>query len=480
MYKKIFMIIMLVLCFSMVGCAGLFQDEEKTVVSEDLGVLIWPETELSHMIPKPEAEKGKIEQLSNDVFALYIGEVSESYFEKYVTDCIALGFNKNFSYSNNIFSGKNDTGYSLFMRFNNKIMYIKLESPNVQNNENKDDNTGNNENINTSTQSIYTLGMGVVVSLGNGWNAIEVDSTVAAVVLDQDGKIVACRIDALQNKATVDYEGYLTHSNGISKAELKEGYNMAAALNYGMDWNGDGIVKEWYLQAQAFENYVVGMTVAEVEAMPLQTMDNGYIISAEDALLSAGCTIQIAEFKDAVVKACEDDQYMTFSTDEDFTLGVAVKGYLDAGSRGANDGIGEARLYSDYACSVVVDGKIVAALNDSIQPRISFSSDLIDVQLTYKGTKRELKEQYNLGIAVNFGSNYDPNGDGVVLEWYLQSAEFSNYVVGMTAAEVANLETAENYLGSQMSTDDDLLAAGCTIQITEMQAVVATSAQNAR
>ena len=71
-------------------------------------------------------------------------------------------------------------------------------------------------------------------------------------------------------------------------------------------------------------------------------------------------------------------------------------------------------------------------------------------------------------------------GNATVKEWYEQFAEFSKYVVGMTAAEVANLETAENFFGHQMSTDDDLLAAGCTIQITEMKEIVAKSATNAR
>ena len=79
-----------------------------------------------------------------------------------------------------------------------------------------------------------------------------------------------------------------------------------------------------------------------------------------------------------------------------------------------------------------------------------------------------------------FGQSMDWNNDGKVLEWYLQSQAFSAHVVGMTGAEVAAMETATNSIGYQMSTDADLLAAGCTIQITAITAVVAKSVANAR
>jgi hypothetical protein len=74
----------------------------------------------------------------------------------------------------------------------------------------------------------------------------------------------------------------------------------------------------------------------------------------------------------------------------------------------------------------------------------------------------------------------DPNGDGVVKEWYLQSEAFSKHVVGMTGAEVAAMETKANSINYQMTTDEALLAAGCTIQITAIKAVVAEAAKYAR
>ena len=74
---------------------------------------------------------------------------------------------------------------------------------------------------------VYNLGMGSVVNANEAKKGTaQIDATVAAVVTDKDGKIVACRIDALQNKA-INTEGVLESDNLISKADLKEGYHMA-------------------------------------------------------------------------------------------------------------------------------------------------------------------------------------------------------------------------------------------------------------
>ena len=329
----------------------------------------------------------------------------------------------------------------------------------------------------------YKLGMGIVVDTASSASATadkagtaQIDATVAVVVLDKDGKIVSCRLDAVQNKITVNADGTVSVPETFqTKMEKGDAYGMAAAVNYGMDWNGDGIVKEWYDQAKAFEAHVVGKTAAEVEAMATQVVEgSGYVISADEALLTAGCTIQITDFKAAVVKACNDDQAMSFKTSSEFTVGVAATS-ADSDSKDATaDADGSVQVYSDFAAAVVVDGKVIATLNDAIQPKIAITVEGEIGDTTFKGTKRELKEGYNMAA---FGT---PNVEGgTVKEWYIQSAAFSNYVVGKTATEIAGMETTlvnNHYI----SVEADLLAAGCTMQITGICAVVATAINNAR
>ena len=320
----------------------------------------------------------------------------------------------------------------------------------------------------------YKLGMGIVVSTASSKTGIaQIDATVATVVTDKDGKIVAARIDVAQNKMNVADGAVETDKTFKTKMELGKDYGMEGKV----DNDGNGVMLEWDAQAKAFETYVVGKTAAEVNAIELQEA-NGHQIAVDSALLDAGCSMQITDFMAAVVKACNDEQGMTFKTAETFTLGVAATTTAAESTAATADADGVVKMYSDFAASVVAGGKIVASLNDAIQPTIAINTLGEIVAAEFKGTKRELKEGYNMAA---YGQSMDWNGDGKVLEWYLQSAEFSKYVVGKTAAEVADLATkVVEGAGYVISADDALLTAGCTIQITSMKTVVAQSATNAR
>lgn len=324
-----------------------------------------------------------------------------------------------------------------------------------------------------SKEKEYKLGMGV--QFGDLTNA-QINATVATVVLDDAGKIVLCRIDTVQNKFAAGEEG-VTFSNLKTKMELGDDYNMA---KYGHSLVGNETVKEWYEQAKAFESWVVGKTADEVKNMKLQTMDNGYVIADEKDLLDAGCTISIEEFRDAVVKACNDDQGTTFKTAETFTLGVAANS-ADNGSSVAEDGSYTVKMNVDFGASVVAGGKILASLNDAMQPEVAVDAEgNVTGTSVGKGagvlkTKRELKEDYKMAA---HGTSLV--GNEKATEWYIQSAAFSAHVVGLTANEVLAMPTQTMSNGYVISNDKALLDAGCTMSIPGLQAVVAESVTNAR
>ena len=184
--------------------------------------------------------------------------------------------------------------------------------------------------------------------------------------------------------------------------------------------------------------------------------------------------MQITDFIAAVVAACKDEQGMSFKTASTFTLGVSANTVANESVAPTAEANGTVKMYTDFGAAVVADGKIIAALNDAIQPNITVAADGTIVEKAYKDTKRNLKEEYGMAGKV------DGNGDGVKLEWYVQSEAFSKHVVGMTGEQVANMETAANMIGYQMTTDTALLEAGCTIQITAIKAVVAEAVANAR
>ena len=320
----------------------------------------------------------------------------------------------------------------------------------------------------------YKLGMGVAFG---DFAKDQIGATVATVVTDKDGKIVLCRIDTVQNKYSAGETG-ISFTNLKTKMELGNDYNMA---KYGHSLVGNATVKEWFEQAKAFEAWVVGKTADEVKNMKLQTMENGYVIADESDLLAAGCTISIEEFRDAVVKACNDEQGTTFEAKKDsFTLGVAANS-ADNGSALVEEGGYKVKMNVDFAASVVADGKILASLNDAMQPEVVVDAEgNVTSKSVGKGegilkTKRELKEDYKMAA---FGTSLV--GNAKATEWYIQSAAFSAHIAGMTADQVKGMPTKTMDNGYVISGDQTLINAGCTMQITGIQAVVVKSVTNAR
>ena len=309
-----------------------------------------------------------------------------------------------------------------------------------------------------SSGSEYKLGMGVDLSTDSSKeNNAQVDATVAAVVTDKDGKIVACRLDVAQSKMDVTGGAVDAAKTFQTKMELGDDYGMVAYGN---------AIAEWYDQAKAFESYVVGKTAAEVEGIETVLNETGHNVATDEALL-AGCTMDITAFKAAVVKACNDEKGATF-TGKDFTLGVAAITAADESTAATDSDDAEVKMYTEYAAAVVgKDGKILAALTDATQPKITADKNGQITGAEFKGTKRELGADYGM---VAYGN--------AIAEWDAQAKAFADYTVGKTAAEVAGIETVESN-GHNVTTDETLYAS-CTMDISGMIAVIALAANYAR
>jgi predicted small lipoprotein YifL len=306
----------------------------------------------------------------------------------------------------------------------------------------------------------YTLGMGVSLNTDSSKSGnAQVDATVAAVVLDAEGKIVSCRLDCAQSKMDISEGTVDTAAEFKTKMELGDDYGMVAYGN---------AIAEWDDQAKAIEEYVVGKTAEEVTAIETVQNDHGYSVAADETLY-ASCTMQITDFINAIVKACGDVNTMSFTSDGTFTLGLAAKTSAAESTDPTADADGVVKMYTEFGAAVVgADGKILAAVNDATQPNISFDEDGEITETSFKGTKMELGDDYGM---VAYGN--------AIAEWDAQSQAFSQYVVGKTAAEVAAIETTKNDHGYSVAADETLLAS-CTIQITGMMAVIAQAAEYAR
>lgn len=156
--------------------------------------------------------------------------------------------------------------------------------------------------VDSAATTADTLKLGVVTEQSvkdasedaEGSNQIE--TTFFAAAVNAEGKIVAAASDCVQVKFTFDAAGKSTFDTAKAVASKRE-----AGANYGMsqwgtDLNGDGTVKEWHEQADAFNAATVGKTAGEINSL---LGDNGY---GNADLQTAGCTIAVSALVKAAAK----------------------------------------------------------------------------------------------------------------------------------------------------------------------------------
>ncbi|MBQ6465458.1 MAG: hypothetical protein IJJ43_04235 [Oscillospiraceae bacterium] len=306
----------------------------------------------------------------------------------------------------------------------------------------------------------YKLGMGISLNMDSSKTGnAQVDACCAAVVLDAEGKIVAAFIDVAQNKMDVTDGQVDTEKAFLTKLELGDDYNMVKFSS---------ATHEWYEQAAAFEQYVIGKTADEVAGIETVLNEEGHNVVTDEALY-ASCSISVSDFQEAIVKACNDEQGMTFTADGEFKLGLAIISTAEESVAATAEEEGVVKMYSDYAAVVVdAEGKILAALTDATQPQIKIDAAGEIGDCTFNGTKRELKEDYNM---VKFSA--------ATLEWYEQAWNFVNYAVGKTADELKASELQLNEEGHMVFVDEELYAS-VSISVDGIIDVVVKAVDNAR
>ncbi len=297
------------------------------------------------------------------------------------------------------------------------------------------------------------LGLGVSATINGYVNADELNNgsadvvaNVAAVLLDKDGKIVQCELDTVDAAAAFTADGkYVAADSFETKYEQGSNYGMVA---YG------GATKEWFEQADAFEDVVVGKTIDEVKALLGEDYYTG-----NDEVIKAGCTIGVIEFINAIEKAVANAEDSAATKDETLKLAVVVS---QSGSDASEEADGANELEMNFAAAAVnKDGKAAVVTIDTLAAEITFNT---------KGEYTGSTEAAELSTKGMLGTNYnmaaygaDLNGDGEVKEWFEQVDALEAACAGKTASEVAGLES-EGY------GVEDVQKAGCTIGITNLVA----------
>lgn len=288
-------------------------------------------------------------------------------------------------------------------------------------------------------------GLGVVSSIAkstdvkDGKGLAEADTTIAAVTVGQDGKIVKCDIDGAQTKVNFSDKGKITtplDTKFKTKDELGTEYGLKKQSKLGKEWNE---------QAEAFAQYVIGKTVDEIKGIAVD--GEGHATGSD---LTASVTISIGDFVDAIEKAVANAKDLGAKADDKLGVGTVTDIADSKDAAGSEDGLAQA--YSYYAAITVgADGKITSSVLDASQTKINFSAVgkvTSDLKAEQK-TKVELGDAYGMKKQSKLGK-----------EWYEEAEAFAKYVVGKTPDEVKGIA-----VDSEGHATDSELTASVTVSV---------------
>lgn len=297
----------------------------------------------------------------------------------------------------------------------------------------------------SSQSAAWRTGLGVLTETTAADRAGEINTIAAAVLLDGEGKIAAVQLDELESTISADANGKVTMPTDYrTKRQKGDDYPLAAASS---------LKKGWAEQADAFAEYLVGMTAGQ--AAKLETDKDG---KATDADLLSGCTIAVDAYRDAVAKACAQAEALGAGRGDALSLGVeAVNG--SSGTTATDDSDIEAQVeITLVALTTDEGGHVTSAVADAAEPSLTVASDGgVDAPDKVQ-TKRELGDDYGMRGASALGK-----------EWYEQADGYCDYLKGKTAAQVEAIPTD--------GSDTDLKAL-CTISVTDLQKAAVKALEN--
>jgi hypothetical protein len=206
--------------------------------------------------------------------------------------------------------------------------------------------------------------------------------------------------------------------------------------------DSSSIGKEWYEQAEGFEQWALGKTVDEIVNSGTETNDTGHVVSTDEDLLTT-TTISVDAFQAAVQAAADNAVAVDGDIAQLGTGSNTVMSFTDASA----DGDGEIQASVTYGIwALDADGTVLYAQTDCAQNSGTFTTEGVANEATVLDTKEDLGDEYGM-------KSISPIG----LEWYEQNEGFDAWCVGKTMDEIINSETTTGSEGSPVSADEDLL-----------------------
>lgn len=281
--------------------------------------------------------------------------------------------------------------------------------------------------------SIVKLGLGHITSIGSstdlgskdGKEVLplgQVDTVMAAVGFDKDGKVVSVTIDNAQTKVNFDNKLQVTSdlkAENKTKVELGDAYGMSKASS---------IKKDWYQQIAELEKWMVGKTVTDIKAMKVVVKDEAHPAIPDVAELTSLVTLTVQDYIVVVEEAFANAIDVTGGVKVGLGHNIDVSKSVGLGSKDGKEVLPLAQVDTVMAATAFdKDGKVVGTIIDNAQTKVNFDNTgkvTSDKKAAYQ-TKAEIKEGYGMIKASTIGK-----------EWYQQADALGKWMVGKSVAEI--------------------------------------------
>lgn len=296
---------------------------------------------------------------------------------------------------------------------------------------------------------------------------IQVDSYIVYTTIGADGKIQQTGIDSAQTRIPFDAKGQIPADFDLKQAPQTK---VELGANYGLT-KASAIGKEWFEQAQAFADYTVGKTPAEVDAIQTKVVDDHHQNVADTPDLTSSVTIDIGAFKRGVAEAA-NNKLLGDALPEGSKTGMGVVTSVAKSKAATADAAGLAQVDSVIAVvSVGADGKIAQLKFDNAQTKVEFNADgTIKTDLAAPVmSKQQLGDNYGLIKASKIGK-----------EWYQQADAFAQYCIGKTIDEVKGIQTKSVDESHPNVPDVPELTSSVTITVQDYIAALEKAISNAK
>ena len=285
------------------------------------------------------------------------------------------------------------------------------------------------------------IGLGVVGDVAmDGTDKNRVKITVAAVVLEADGRIRDCEWDELEFTVNLQGGQAQTAGNLVTKGEQGDNY----VPNASDTGRADGLTTPWEDQAEAFCDYAEGKMVSEITG--LATTDG----KSEQI---TGCDLILTDIIQAVDRASKMAMPHDIAAGDDLKLAVLASPAAEATA--------ENPQYDVELAAVTLDegDKITGCMTDSLSAKLTITDGVFSTVSGPVESKRQKGDAYGMKEA-----------SGIKREWYEQADAFDTFMRGKTASEVAGIK-----LDAKGQTD---AIAGCTVSVSGQVKSVAKAAQD--